>query len=81
MGMEEWMVTANSEAVECTKDRSLQINNLLSPWDGGGWGVGDWYYGICCHHINNDMITCPALLQHIHYSSREYNQLLYLKKN
>ena len=30
--------------------------------------------------IDNDMITCPALLQHIHYSFREYNQSLYLKK-
>ena len=45
IGMEEWMVTANSEAVECTKDRSLQINNLLSPSDWGGWGGGLvlWY--------------------------------------
>lgn len=40
MGIKEWMVTANSETVECTKDRSLQINNLLSPSDWGGWGTG-----------------------------------------
>jgi hypothetical protein len=33
-------VDGDSKAVECTKDRSLQINNLLSPSDWGGGGTG-----------------------------------------